>query len=285
MSNDGQELDGDQAVAAQSSDLSKRIVYGLILAVVALGLLWAGAIPFAILVLAVSLIMSWEWNRVVRGTDQDVTMLVHGIAVTGAIGLAAVGYAALGGAVIAIGAIIVCLLQFGDRPVLSTLGVLYTGVPSVALLWLRSQEPYGLHAILFLFLVVWSTDVFAYVGGRLIGGPKLAASISPKKTWAGLIIGVSAAGVAAAFFAGWISAPVAALAVLAMVLASISQLGDLAESALKRQFKIKDSSHLIPGHGGFLDRMDSLAPVAVAATLLAFFLNPELPAQALLFLR
>ena len=284
MSTDPQPDTSDQASSIATGNFAKRLIFGVLLAAVALSLLWAGPIPFAFLILVISLIMAWEWGRVVRGTDQDITMLVHGLAVTLAIGLAAVGYAALGGAVIIIGAIIVALLQFGDRPVLSTLGVLYTSVPAVALLWLRSQEPNGLYAVLFLFLVVWSTDTLAYVAGRLIGGPKLAPSISPKKTWAGFIVGVSSAAVAGWFFAKWIGAPSQPLAIFAAILALISQIGDLAESALKRRFNIKDSSQLIPGHGGFLDRLDSLVPVAVAATLFAFLVNAERPAEALLFL-
>lgn len=266
-------------------ELAKRIVFGVLLAAVALGLLWVGPVPFALLILLVSLVMVWEWGRVVRGTDQDITMFVHGVAVTAAIALASVGYAALGAFAILIGGIIVGLLQFGGRSALSTIGVFYTGLPAVALLWLRSQEPNGLYAVLFLFLVVWSTDTLAYLAGRLIGGPKLAPSISPKKTWAGFIFGVTAATIAGWLFGQWIGAPPATLALLAGVLAVISQLGDLAESALKRSFDIKDSSQLIPGHGGFLDRLDSLVPVAMAATLFAFFMNAEMPAEALLFLQ
>jgi len=274
----------DETASRAKSDLGKRILFGVLMAAVALGLLWISPQTFGLLILLVSLVMVWEWGRVVRGTDQDITMLVHGVAVTAAIGLAAIGYAALGAFAILIGAIIVGLLQFGGRSVLSSLGVLYTGVPAVALLWLRSQEPNGLYAVLFLLIVVWATDTLAYVAGRMIGGPKLAPSISPKKTWAGFIAGVGAATLAGWLFATWMGAPALTLAVLACVLAIISQFGDLAESSLKRRFAIKDSSHLIPGHGGFLDRLDSLVPVAVAASLFAFFMSPENPAEALLFL-
>lgn len=272
------------AATSSASELVKRIVFGVLLAAVALGLLWAGPLTFALLILVATWVMVWEWGRVVRGTDQDITMLVHGVSITVAIALASTGYAALGAFAILIGAILVALLQFGGRSVLSTLGVFYTGLPAVALLWLRSQEPNGLYAALFLFVVVWSTDTLAYVAGRLIGGPKFAPTISPKKTWAGFVFGVLAATIAGWFFAEWIGAPPATLSVLACVLAVISQLGDLAESALKRRFDIKDSSQLIPGHGGFLDRLDSLVPVAMTAALIAFFMNAEMPAEALLFL-
>ena len=272
------------AATHSASELGKRIVFGVLLAAIALGLLWAGPLTFALLILAATWVMVWEWGRVVRGTEQDITMLVHGVSITVAIALASTGYAALGAFAILIGAILVALLQFGGRAVLSTLGVLYTGLPAVALLWLRSQEPNGFYAVLFLFVVVWSTDTLAYLSGRLIGGPKFAPTISPKKTWAGFIFGVLTATIAGWFFAKWIGAPPVKLAVLACVLAVISQLGDLAESALKRAFDIKDSSQLIPGHGGFLDRLDSLVPVAMTAALFAFFMNAEMPAEALLLL-
>lgn len=267
-----------------SAEIGKRVVYGLLLGVLTIGLLWAGPEAFAFGILAVSLVMAWEWGRVVRHSDQDVTMLVHGLCVTAAIALAAMGYALLGAATVVIGAILVGLLQFGGRSVLSTLGVLYTGVPAVALLWLRGQESYGFEAVLFLLVIVWATDTLAFFGGRLIGGPKLAANISPNKTWAGFLCGVGAAAAVGWLFASWIGAPEHLLASLAGVLAAISQFGDLFESALKRRFEIKDSSNLIPGHGGFLDRLDSLVPVAVTAPAFAFFLDPELPAKALLFL-
>lgn len=264
-------------------DLGLRLVYGALLAAVALALLWAGSIPFAALILAIALVMSWEWARVVRSNTNDATLWVHMASVTAAIVLAAIGYAALGAAAVVIGAILVCLLQFGNRPVLSALGVLYAGMPAVALLWLRSQEPLGFEAALFVFAVVWATDIAAYFTGRTVGGPKLAARISPKKTWSGFFGGVLAAAAAGYGFAIWVGAPALPLALLSGVLSVLGQIGDLFESGLKRHFDVKDSSNLIPGHGGFLDRMDSVVPVVVAAATFAFLSDPVTPARALLW--
>jgi phosphatidate cytidylyltransferase len=262
-------------------DLGKRLVFGTLFAAVAVGLAWAGPLPFAALVLVVLLLMSWEWGRVVRRSEFDLTLVVHGVAVAAATVLTSLGYAALGLAVLVIGAIIVVPLQFGAHPIFSALGVLYTGLPAVAILWLRGDEPMGFVVVLFIFLVVWATDIAAFVSGRTIGGPKLAPNISPNKTWAGLAGGVAAGGVTAALFSLFTPGSPLTLFLAGLVLGSIAQIGDLTESALKRKFGVKDASNLIPGHGGFLDRVDGVVTVAVAMALAALFLNPHAPAAAL----
>jgi phosphatidate cytidylyltransferase len=278
------EVDGTDTIKTSAlSDLGTRLAFGVLLAAVALGLLWAGSIPFAVLVFCVTLIMSWEWAKVVRSNTSDATFFIHVAAITAAIALSSIGYAALGAAAVVVGAILVALLQFGRHPVLSALGVFYTGIPAIALLWLRSQESYGFEAVLFLFAIVWATDIAAYFGGRLLGGPKLAQRISPKKTWSGFVVGLAAAASTAYLFAGWIGAPVWPLTIVAFALSLLGQFGDLAESALKRRFGTKDTSNLIPGHGGFLDRLDSVVPVVVAAAVFAFFTGPGAPAKALLW--
>ncbi len=283
-------MEEDQTLAAPpapappslASNVWLRAISGLGLAAVSFGLAWAGVLPFAALVLAVSLVMSWEWSRVVRGEGLDLSLLVHGMSVTAAVALAAFGFAALGVAVLIIGTIIVLALEFGAHPIVSASGVLYAGLPAVALLWLRGSEPYGFEAVLFVVAVVAATDTAAFAAGRLLGGPRLAPAISPNKTWSGLIGGVAAAAAAAALFAYSIQAPIAPLAVTGLIMGLIAQAGDLAESALKRAFNVKDTSQLLPGHGGFMDRMDGIVTVAVAVALLALFLDPQAPAEAIL---
>ena len=140
---------------------------------------------------------------------------------------------------------------------------------AAALIWLRARA-YGLGNVLFLLSLVWSTDIGAYLVGRTFGGPRLAPRISPGKTWAGAIGGVvfaACAGIAAAAVGGT-GAPRAVA--IAAGLSIIAQAGDLAESAAKRRFGVKDSGRLIPGHGGLLDRLDSTLAVALAGALLAF---------------
>jgi phosphatidate cytidylyltransferase len=274
---------GFQPVGGLPKDLLPRIASGAVLAAVALALLYAGVRPFAGLVLLVALAMCWEWGHIVRQASFDTVFVIHAAAVGSGVALAGLGFAALGLLTVAIGALIVLALRFGERARLSALGVLYVGVPCVSLLWLRGNEPYGFQAVLFLLIAVVVTDTAAYAAGRTVGGPKLWPRISPNKTWSGLIGGVSAAGLAGALFATAVpgSSPVL-LALTGVVCGLVAQAGDLAESALKRAHGVKDASQLIPGHGGFMDRMDGLVGAAAAAALFAILLNMHAPARALL---
>ncbi len=268
-----------------SENLKLRIASGAVLAAIAFGLAYAGPEPFAALVLVVALFVSWEWGHMVRGVGADLAFFIHAVAVTAAIGLAVAGYAALGAAVLVTAAIILVPLVFGRGARLSALGVFYVGLPAISLLWLRSNEPYGFAAVVLVFAIVWCSDIGAYAAGRLIGGPRLWPKISPNKTWAGLIGGLAAGTAAAAIVAPLFAAEASPLrlALTGLGLSVVAQAGDLAESALKRLFGLKDASDLIPGHGGFMDRMDSIVAVAVAAALFAFVVDAHAPARALLF--
>ena len=163
------------------------------------------------------------------------------------------------------------------------IGLAYAGIPALAIAKLRGADGEGLAAVLFLFAAVWATDILAYFTGRAIGGPKLAPSISPGKTWSGAIGGavsgvIAAWGVAAAFGRGgdW------RLPLVALAVSVISQMGDLYESSVKRRAGVKDSSHLIPGHGGVLDRVDGLVAGAVLLYLFgALAGGPDSPAHGI----
>ena len=151
-------------------------------------------------------------------------------------------------------------------------GFFYCLLPAVSLLWIRERAEYegigsGFDLLIWVFLVVWSTDIGAYFAGRAIGGPKLAPSISPNKTVAGLVGGVLAATVLAGMWVYAVGLP-ATLLSLAAPLALAAQLGDLFESGLKRRAGVKDSGTWLPGHGGLLDRLDGLVPVAILTALL-----------------
>jgi len=149
------------------------------------------------------------------------------------------------------------------------LGALWLAVPCILLLWLSRPDGIGPRTVLWIFAVVWATDIGAYAVGRQLGGPRLAPRWSPRKTWAGLIGGAGCAALA-----GWATARLlGASSVLPLVLVSaglaiVGQFGDLAESVAKRRFGVKDSSGLIPGHGGLLDRLDGLLAVIPAVALL-----------------
>jgi len=279
----GQASAGNTAASAYR-DLLPRVISGAVLAIGALVLTYWGLMAFALLILAVSLILCWEWGGVIRGKGLDLILAIHGGAVGLAIVLAGMGLPALGILALAIGALAIIGLQFGNNARLSALGVFYVGLPAVALLWFRGDARHGFAAVVFLFAAVWATDIGAYAAGRAIGGPKLWPAVSPKKTWSGLIGGVLAGALAGTFCAIFLAdAPAALAAVTATVLAVISQCGDMAESALKRGFDVKDSSGLIPGHGGFMDRVDGLIAAVTAAAIFAMAGNIAAPAKALLF--
>lgn len=268
-----------------SRELRLRIVSGAVVAAIAIAALWAGPVPFAVLVFAIAAAMSWEWGQIVRNDGFGVTGVVHLVSVAAAALLSGYGMAGLAVAAVAVGAIAVSALLFGGgQAKLSSLGVFYTGLPVVALVWLRSDGQLGLWAVLFVLLAVAATDIAAFATGRLVGGPRLAPAISPGKTWSGLAGGVAAAAVAGMAYAGLARVGVASwLALLGLLLAFVAQGGDLAESALKRAYGLKDASDLIPGHGGFMDRMDGVVTAAVAAALIALAIDPYAPARALLY--
>lgn len=268
--------------APQPSQVGLRVVSAVALALIAFACAWGGVLPFAGLALVVALLMSWEWSGVVRGDGLDIALVVHGLSVAAAIVLAGFGMAALGLAVLVIGTIIVLALEFGARPILSAAGVLYAGLPALALIWLRGSEPDGFKALLLIVLVVAATDTAAFAAGRLLGGPRLAPAISPNKTWSGLAGGLTAAALTGGAFAYALGTPVVALALTGLAMGAVAQMGDLAESAMKRTFNVKDASQLLPGHGGFMDRMDGLVPVAVVVALAALSVDPQAPATALL---
>ncbi len=265
------------------ADLRPRIISGVTLGVLGLALISAGPKPFGLLVLVVALLMSWEWARIVRGRRLDISFLIHAIAACAGTVLAAVNHPLIGVLALLVGAITLLPLNIGKEARLSAFGVLYVGLPAIILIWLRASEPYGFIAVLYLLTIVCVADTAAFLAGRTIGGFKLWPSISPNKTWSGAVAAVAAGGAAGALLAvlscgtNWVYALPVALA-----LGLVSQLGDLAESALKRGFNVKDASDLIPGHGGFMDRMDGIVAVAMAAGLLAILINPSKPSQALM---
>jgi phosphatidate cytidylyltransferase len=153
-------------------------------------------------------------------------------------------------------------------------GIPYIGPASIALIWLRQRPVDGLSNVLVLLLVIWASDIGAYVVGRIVGGPLLAPRISPGKTWSGAAGGVLAVVVVAAAAGLTLHGSISARAlVFAVGLGVVAQLGDLLESRLKRHFGVKDSGALIPGHGGLLDRLDAVLTAAPIAALLALALG------------
>ena len=270
-----------------NSELTKRIVSGAALAIASLFLsIWSPMTFFALVALGAGF-MCWEWRKIisadVQGRNFKLSLGVHLVAVLGAVLLMQMGLVKVALALLPLGGMMLMVLSGKTIRKLSFVGPFYTGLPALALIWLRSDADYGLKAVLFIFLVVWMADIAAYAIGRTIGGPKLSPGISPNKTWSGAIGGLSGGvlvGVLTAYYLG--NSSITLLAGVALILAVASQIGDLYESSLKRRFGIKDSSNLIPGHGGILDRVDGLIAAAVLAAIIALFVNPELPGHAIL---
>lgn len=274
---------GASAPAGLGADWGVRLVSGVVMAVAAAAILIAGEIPFYALATVIAMLVSWEWSRLVRGTGFDAIAGVH-IAAAGASSLlAALGWPALGVLMVIIGSILTLLLSVGDRSFFSGAGVIYAGLPVISLIWLRSDPALGFLAVVFLVLTVVATDVGAFIAGRLIGGKKLWPRVSPNKTWSGLLGGMSLSAVAAAAYSFAVpGAGLVRLGLIGAVLAVVAQAGDLAESSLKRHFHVKDTSALIPGHGGVMDRVDGLVAAALAVGFAALIIDIHSPARALL---
>ncbi|MDM9629710.1 phosphatidate cytidylyltransferase [Rhizobium sp. S152] len=254
------------------TELRLRIISGIILAAVVLAATWYGGLAFRLLAALIGILIYYEWSTITRLQAENPLANIVGW----------IGQAAIAAAVIAASAgtalvvLIVCfavaigfVLMDGTSRWFPT-GVIYAGLTGIALAGLRGADSAGLVAMLFLFAVVWATDILAYFVGRAIGGPKLAPRISPGKTWSGAIGGAVSAVIAGSLVAYFlVPGGVLWAALVALVLSACSQSGDLFESFIKRRFGVKDSSHLIPGHGGVMDRVDGLIFACFAAFLLA----------------
>ncbi|MBB3964249.1 MULTISPECIES: phosphatidate cytidylyltransferase [Rhizobium] len=253
-------------------ELQLRVVSGIVLALIVLVATWYGGLAFSVLSAVIGLLIYREWSKITRlAANEPVANAV------GWIGQAAIAVAVVSGTV---GYSLILLLLFLAIAVgfvvmrgvsrWFPVGTVYAGLTGIALANIRGADPAGLHAMLFVFAVVWATDVLAYFVGRAIGGPKLAPKISPGKTWSGAIGGAVCA-VAAGMLVAYVEFPnaVPLAGFVALVLSVFSQSGDLFESFIKRRFGVKDSSRLIPGHGGVMDRVDGLIFACFAAFLLA----------------
>lgn len=251
-------------------DLGVRSLAAAVMIPLALAVIWAGGVWFVAAVIAMGLTMSYEWCRMVHGGGAAQRVL-HAAAVV-LVAAPVLGYLpwriAPGALVLVWGASIVAAWRAGSLTRWSLAGVPYVALPILALGLLRQGE-WGLQAVLWIMVVVWAADIGAFFAGRIIGGPKLAPRISPKKTWAGLAGAVVAAMLFSVIMwrASGLENTAMALS-LGALMGVVEQMGDLFESAAKRSFGLKDSGNLIPGHGGILDRVDGLVAAAVAAGLI-----------------
>lgn len=271
-------------VPAGPSNLVLRIVSAAVMAPVAIGAAYLGGWIFGLFWAAAAIAVLWEWVALVAGPGQKATFSSGASALAASAVVAELHRPIAALLLIGLGAIAATVFAPRGRGLWIASGIGYAGVMLLAPLLLRDDAQFGLLALLMLFAIVWTTDIAAYFAGRAIGGPKLCAPISPKKTWSGAIAGTLGATIVGVLVArsfgtfNW-----TAIAIVAFVLSVLSQIGDLFESWIKRRFGAKDASHLIPGHGGVMDRLDGFWAVALAACVIGLVRGGiDAPARGLL---
>lgn len=267
-------MDGVQVSTFTSGGITSRVAAAAVMMPLAIGLTWAGGLPYALLLMLCAALMAREWARLCGAVPDSLPGLVMA---AGSVGIIAGAFFypeySLAAAACIILYFVIRRLPAGGLPprghVWIAAGALAIVPTGLSLLWLRTFPTDGLTIVLWLFAVVWATDIAAYIVGKSIGGPRLVPTISPNKTWAGLFGGLGGASLVGFLLSFAIAGephPSAALAGLVIGLAANA--GDIFESFLKRRFDVKDSGGLIPGHGGVLDRLDSLLAAAPAAVLI-----------------
>jgi phosphatidate cytidylyltransferase len=251
------------------SDLRLRFISALVLGPLVLLITYLGGLPFAALTLVASGLFLWEWFSITGTPARSVGALTGFVTLFAIAILCVAGHPGPGLVAMVLGAFIAYAVSgFSKTGRWAIEGIVYSGLALFSLLALREGSE-GLLVAFFLVFVVWATDIFAYFTGRALGGPKLMPRVSPKKTWSGAIGGLVLAtlfGTGVALIAN--AQHLVLWALLAAGLSVVSQAGDLLESAIKRRFDVKDSSRLIPGHGGIMDRIDGLVAAAIFAVLI-----------------
>jgi phosphatidate cytidylyltransferase len=259
------------AAAAEQDprNLSTRIIAAAVLIPLAIAIAYAGGWLWTALVTLAAIGLYVEWLMVVGATAEK-RVVATGVAALAVAGFSlAIGRIDAALAVLAIGLVAVALMTPVRRN-WTAAGILYAGVAEIASVLLRHDAVKGFVALVFVLLIVWVTDSGGYFAGRGIGGPKLWPRVSPKKTWAGAVGGLVASLAVACAFAVLDLGKAGPLLTISGVLSVVSQLGDLFESAVKRRFGVKDSSQIIPGHGGLLDRLDGFVAAVAFAALFGF---------------
>jgi phosphatidate cytidylyltransferase len=262
--------EGEAAPAAAteqgSRDLMLRVIAALVLAPAAVLVAYLGGWPWTTLVTLAAIGLYVEWLMIVGAARERRAVVAGGVALAVSGVCLAVGRVDASLLVVVIGLAAVTIVAPARRH-WTAAGYCYAAAAQMASALLRLDQASGFAALMMVLLVVWGTDIGGYFAGRGIGGPKLWPRVSPKKTWAGAVGGFAASLVISGGFAALGVGKTGPLLLLGAALSIASQLGDLLESAVKRQFGVKDSSHLIPGHGGLMDRLDGFVAAAVIAAV------------------
>jgi phosphatidate cytidylyltransferase len=251
-------------------DLVPRALSAIVLIAAALVSLWLGGIVFDLLWLCAALAVAYEWQNLISSARRlRLRVLSAALGLILWLPLSTGGFFWAGCAALVACAGAAALAAGRGRRIWAFCGIIYAASLLASVTALHRPEIFGMRAILWLFAIVWGSDVFAYFGGRLIGGPKLWPKVSPSKTWSGTLAGILSGAILGTAIGGHdlglrAQAPLFALGLAA---AAVSQAGDIVESWVKRRFGVKDSSRLVPGHGGFMDRLDGFIAAAGFAML------------------
>lgn len=260
---------------SKAQALLKRTVSAIVMIPVVLGALFYGAPFMNFLVMLIGVLLAWEWSSMVPSSRQNAFAITYTVP---AVFSAMVPFPGLiwGTVVLFCWLTAIWLARHEEHKYLLMLGVPYIAIGAGSINWL--YEFGGFALALWFFLAVWSVDIGGYFVGSTLKGPKLAPKISPNKTWSGLVGGivlaVAVTGALVYYYAG--TEPLLYFCLLAAAVAVVAQIGDLIESAIKRHLGLKDSSHLIPGHGGMFDRVDGLifaAPMLYLALFIVGFIS------------
>lgn len=258
----------------KKSGLLRRIISALLMLPVVIVIILQGGIIYSLFVALLTVLILYEWNGICQDRAFNAAFVFQTVfALMLVYSLHSGKYFDLYVYFIPVGLLVAACIYFRMKLLFVLLGLAYALLPAVSLIWI--EQTVGGLAVLWMMIVVWSMDTGAYFAGKTIGGPRMAPRISPNKTWAGLVGGTVAAvilGLVSARYLGFgyksaIIVPVTAL------LAIWSQIGDLAESALKRHFNVKDSGAIIPGHGGIMDRVDGVIFAAPAVVIFLYLLG------------
>lgn len=259
-----------------------RVITAIVLAPLGIWAVWEGGLPLVMLTGACAVIASAEWTRMASQTNaiwaRGLLHIVMAATAGGAVyvapeGIELVALVSLMGCIVATG-----IVRLGKGSISSmAFGAIYTSLPFGAFVWIREETSDGRLTLLALLAIVWATDIAAYFAGRGFGGPLLSPKDSPNKTWTGAIGALVCAGLAGGAVARAVGGDFMHWLVAGLLLSVVAQAGDLLESRFKRLYGVKDTSGIVPGHGGVLDRLDATMAAAVAAALTLRFLPGIVP--------
>jgi len=278
--------DGSPARSGGRREIVLRVVSAIVLAPLGLWAAYTGGLGLVVATAATGAVAACEWTRMAAQTETSWSkyLLYFVMAATSA---TAVFLASGGIELVALAALVGCAISAGiafiGKGSASSMafGAIYTALPFGCFVWIREVTPNGQLFLMAILAIVWTTDIAAYFAGRGFGGPLLSPKDSPNKTWTGAIGALVCAGLAGAAVARGAGGDFLHWLVFSLALSVVGQGGDLLESRFKRLYGVKDTSGVVPGHGGVLDRLDGLMAATVAAAVIAKFLPSIVPALGL----